>query len=182
MRDRQQHRVDFSVSLAGSSLPFLRKMYSRMMRILSYVVTLASSRMGTMALMGSLIFSPSASVPIAKSCNRELRSYSKVGNKIGLRIIFHPLSYLFHTAQLVHCSLVMLHTVLSQLQVSGVLTNTKHTWISVCIHAFKEKTHTYILKRAHTLLSSFWYWGIFFSIWDRSLIVVCWNKSNIRVW
>lgn len=41
------------------------------MRILSYVLTLASSRMGTMALMGSLIFSPSASVPIAKSLDRQ---------------------------------------------------------------------------------------------------------------
>lgn len=43
------------------------------MRILSYVLTLASSRMGTMALMGSLIFSPSASVPIARSLNRQPR-------------------------------------------------------------------------------------------------------------
>jgi hypothetical protein len=34
------------------------------------VLTFASSRIGTMALMGSLIFSPSASVPIARSCKK----------------------------------------------------------------------------------------------------------------
>lgn len=38
-----------------------------MMRILSDTVALASSKMGTISLIGSLIFSPSASVPIARS-------------------------------------------------------------------------------------------------------------------
>lgn len=37
------------------------------MRILSDTVTLASSRMGTISRIGSLIFSPSASMPIARS-------------------------------------------------------------------------------------------------------------------
>lgn len=43
------------------------------------------------------------------------------------------------------------------------------------------KTRAFMCKHARTLLSSFWYWGIFFSIWDRSLIVVCWNTRKGKV-
>lgn len=32
-----------------------------------------------------------------------------------------------------------------------------------------------------TLLSSFWYWGIFFSIWDRSRMVVCGEESTLSL-
>lgn len=32
-----------------------------------------------------------------------------------------------------------------------------------------------------TLLSSFWYWGIFFSIWDRSRMVVCGEGSTVSL-
>lgn len=37
----------------------------------------------------------------------------------------------------------------------------------------------FIMWDSHTLLSSFWYWGIFFSIWDRSRMVVYKGKENI---
>lgn len=103
------------------------------MRILSYVLTLASSRMGTMALMGSLIFSPSASVPMAKSYRKRLMSTSRI-NQINVHhaqtLVRTPYSsHLFHAAQFVHCSLVVLHTVFSQLQVSGVLQKEGPNWL-----------------------------------------------------
>ena len=47
--------------------PPLWMMYSRMIRHFSDTDTTSSSRMGTMLRMWSLIFSPSASVPIARS-------------------------------------------------------------------------------------------------------------------
>lgn len=59
-----------------------------MMRILSDTVTLASSRMGTMSLMGSLIFSPSASMPIARS----LKTTEETMNSI-LILLSRNLSY-----------------------------------------------------------------------------------------
>lgn len=61
----------------------------------------------------------------------------------------HPLfllpSHLFHTAKFVHCSLVMFHAILSQLQVSGVLKKTKQVSVYTRTHkerhAQTQKTH-----------------------------------------
>lgn len=69
----------------------------------------------------------------------------------------HPLlssrlpSNLFHAAQLVHCSLVVLHTVLSQLQVSGVLKNTQHTGSAYTPTHTQDGTHTH--RNTHTHLA-----------------------------
>lgn len=99
----------------------------------------------------------------------------------------HPLfllpSHLFHTAKFVHCSLVMFHAILSQLQVSGVLKKTKQVsvYTRTHIHTHTQRKACTDSKNTQTLLSSFWYWGIFFSIWERSLIVVCWNKNNTKL-
>lgn len=113
--------------------------------------------------------------------------------------------YLFDSAELVHCALVVLHAVLGQVQVGRVLGG--HKWCSCpcsagssprspCHHrslspdpwpgtlwgelpsaAPPVGSATTALQEPfpppRTLLSSFWYCGIFFSIWDRSLMVVC---------
>lgn len=44
-----------------------------------------------------------------------------------------------------------------------------------CLHARFQST----ALGCHTLLSSFWYWGIFFSIWDRSRMVVCRERKHM---
>lgn len=49
------------------------------------------------------------------------------------------------------------------------------------IHTHTQRKACTDSKNTQTLLSSFWYWGIFFSIWERSLIVVCWNKNNTKL-
>lgn len=204
------------------------------MRILSYVLTLASSRMGTMALMGSLIFSPSASVPMARSWNREYGfviwqpwiHISSVCESISFVITDglwnqcvndlwfpHPalfsslISFLsfppmfpFWSPSLVSLpSALFISSCLSP-ALSPVRRGTvcplfpgsasyspqpaADEWSTEKQGTNRESgytlTHTGKITQTHinthTLLSSFWYWGIFFSIWDRSLIVVCWNK------
>ena len=52
----------------SSLMPFFEIMYRAIMRILSVADTAWSSKIGTMFRIWSLILSPSASVPIAKSC------------------------------------------------------------------------------------------------------------------
>ncbi len=49
----------------SSDIPFFEIIYNKIILILSEMPTLWSSKMGTMFLMRSLIFSPSVSVPIA---------------------------------------------------------------------------------------------------------------------
>lgn len=182
-----------------------------------------------MALMGSLIFSPSASVPMARSC-RERTCSSHLNPWLSAELWGRscwPQSspwgcggggvmgggggswYLFNSAELVYRALVVLHAVLSQVQVGRVLGRHKrcshpcgggrrspchHPGLSTLPAAGDPPGRAAITRSPGglstscsaqtsppapcTLLSSFWYCGIFFSIWDRSLMVVCEGKGH----
>lgn len=104
--------------------------------------------------------------------------------------------YLLDSAQLVHGALVVLHAVLSQVQVGRVLGTQERSplqcWQQLRVpvppataraelpppapRAGSVTEHT--MSPPRTLLSSFWYCGIFFSIWDRSLMVVCEGRGH----
>lgn len=143
------------------------------MRILSYVLTLASSRMGTMALMGSLIFSPSASVPIARSLNRDehVTVYTEPLEKLQ-----KPFPHLSPAPSPVPrgtaCPLFPGNASYSPQPAAGEWSTGTQKADKVALNIYAHK-HICTHEPARTLLSSFWYCGIFFSIWDKSLIVVC---------
>lgn len=143
------------------------------MRILSYVLTFASSRMGTMALMGSLIFSPSASVPIAKSYNRKKVLFKD--RRQHFILSFPEQAPLSPVLRGTACPPSPGSASCSPQRAAGEWSTGQDK--SMSIKYLHEKRWEY-LKR--TLLSSFWYWGIFFNIWDRSLIVV-WNTGNFKL-
>lgn len=104
--------------------------------------------------------------------------------------------YLFNSAELVHSALVVLHAVLSQVQVGRVLETQEWSplqhWQQLRVPvpppmargelpppaARVGSVTEHTMSPPHTLLSSFWYCGIFFSIWDRSLMVVCEGRGH----
>lgn len=80
-----------------------------MMRILSDTVTLASNRMGTMSLMGSLIFSPSASMPIARSLKTTEETMNSILTLLSRNLTYQLEESLCETSYLTQVNFLQIH-------------------------------------------------------------------------